>query len=144
MKQALIIDSEPSVRRLIRRVLLQAGYTTTEARASAIGLELARRAEEPQLVILNTTAPVNGSGHLLEHVASDPRLRRHTFVLVTAIPESLPPEIQHLVEELAMPVLGKPFTVSALLDALDQAERRLPPNGTVLSAPAAPPVDPPA
>ena len=65
---------------------------------------------------------VNGEA-VLEAVAADEGLaRRHAFVLVTAAPPGRVPELRQLLDS---PLIAKPFTVSQILQAVDDATQRL-------------------
>ena len=59
--------------------------------------------------------------------ATDPGLAGyHAYLLVTAFPQmQCPPAIDDLLNSLAVPVLHKPFEMTALLAAVERAEERL-------------------
>lgn len=68
--------------------------------------------------------PVIDATGILQTVAADERLRRHGFVLVTALARMLPDDLSRLTRLLRVPVVAKPFTAQELLAAVAAAEQR--------------------
>lgn len=122
----LLINDEPWLRALKRSLLLRAGYEVrVEAADGVAALEYLRASDVPMVVVFNTRMPrLDGTG-FLRAVVREPGLRRHAYVLNTALARMLPDELAVLVLRLGIPVVGKPFSLEDLLDAVAEAERTL-------------------
>jgi CheY-like chemotaxis protein len=127
----LVVDDEPTQRRLLHEILTLEGRL--EGRAIYMAehggpaLERLRASTEGMVVLFGLLMPqVNGEA-VLEAVAADPALaRRHAFVMVTAAtPLATEGRVAKLRRLLDIPLIAKPFTVSAILQAVDDATRRL-------------------
>ena len=123
----LVADDDTEIRATLRDILSEAGCVVLEARDGVQALETLRTAAQPLVILLDLRMPkLDGMG-VLNAVASDARLaHRHAFILVTANDKTLPLAFVHLLTELAVPVLPKPFDVDTLLDVVDAAYARLP------------------
>lgn len=121
-KQVLLVNDTADLRRLKRYILEHAGYAVAEVLDGAAALEYLRQCATPLVVVMNTRIPgVNGAG-ILRAATAEPSLRRHAFVLTTALARMLPDELEQLTRQLQVPVLGKPFTEQELLAAVASAE----------------------
>lgn len=122
----LLVDDVPSLHALKRSLLQQAGY---EIRAEAAdGLEALHYLQVsavPHIVVFNTRMPNLDGIAFLRIVAGTPWLRRHAFVLNTALARMMPEELARLVDQLGIPVVGKPFQPEELFVAVAYARRAL-------------------
>jgi CheY-like chemotaxis protein len=67
----LVVDDEPDLRFLLRRILTRAGYQVTEAGNGAAALEEVRKIR-PDLVMTDMKMPVMGGVELIRHLRADP------------------------------------------------------------------------
>ncbi|MBF6590392.1 MAG: response regulator [Ktedonobacterales bacterium] len=125
--QVLIVDDEPEIRHSVRVLLEDAGYAITEAPDGFAALEMLRASKIPHVVLLDLMMPrLDGHG-VLGVVAGDRRLtERHRFIVMTAANRTLPLAFANLLTSLAIPVIGKPFDLDELLEAVRRAASDLP------------------
>lgn len=115
MPTVLIVDDDPAIRRMLHDVLSLEGYPTETANNGREALDLLARGE-PRVILLDLLMPViNGRG-VLEHLSASPAERaKHKIILVSAI--NTLEENKDLASD---GTLSKPFTVPALLNAIQQ------------------------
>lgn len=122
----LIVDDDSGIRETLRSLLEDAGYAVFEVLDGFQALEYLRKTPSPMIVLLDLMMPrLDGAG-LLGAVAGDTRrLVRHRYILMTATHETLSLAFVHLLTDLAVPVVHKPFDMEQLLAII--ASRKLPP-----------------
>lgn len=127
MTHVLVVDDSATFRRLVCPVLSDAGYTVSEAGDGLACLNILRTSEEPLVVLLDVVMPHMGGMGVLNAVDDDKRLgQRHAFILVTATPEVVKPQlVAEMLERMHVPLLTKPFPNDALLSAVSAAVGRL-------------------
>lgn len=115
----LIVDDDLSIRESLRYLLEDAGYTVAEAQDGLQALAYLRKASEPVIVLLDLMMPrLDGAG-LLGAVAGDSRrLARHHYILMTAGHQTLSLAFAHLLSDLDVPVIYKPFDIDNLLELI--------------------------
>ncbi len=115
----LIVDDDTSIRETLRYVLEDAGYIVTEAQDGLQALEYLRKTPDPVIVLLDMMMPrLDGAG-LLGTVAGDSRrLRRHRYILMTAGHQTLSLAFAHMLTDLLVPVVYKPFNIDKLLEII--------------------------
>ncbi|HJL41563.1 MAG TPA: response regulator [Myxococcales bacterium LLY-WYZ-16_1] len=108
----LSVDDFSTMRRIVKNILKQLGYTNVdEAENGAAALE-ALRDKPYDLVISDWNMPVKSGIELLKEVRSDPNLKEVPFLMVTAEAEK-----DNVVEAMDAGVsnyLLKPFTAKTL------------------------------
>ncbi|HEU5347456.1 MAG TPA: response regulator [Ktedonobacterales bacterium] len=115
----LVVDDDTSIRETLRYVLEDAGYAVTEARDGIQALEYLRKASEPMIVLLDLMMPRMDGAGVLGTVAGDPwRLHRHSYILMTAGHQTLSLAFAHMLSDLSVPVIYKPFDIDQLLDII--------------------------
>lgn len=115
----LVVDDDTSIRETLRYVLEDAGYAVTEARDGIQALEHLRKASEPMIVLLDLMMPRMDGAGVLGTVAGDPwRLHRHSYILMTAGHQTLSLAFAHMLSDLSVPVIYKPFDIDQLLDII--------------------------
>lgn len=123
--QALIVDDEPVVRKVVRRALQRAGFDVTEASDGRAALDCARGSDF-DLVISDVRMPVMDGLDLLEHLSL--HLPELPVILISGSLESA--GIRRATALGAFDVLDKPFAVqrlqSAALRALDRRNKETP------------------
>lgn len=117
----LVVDDDRDIRVLQRFILEESGYSVLEARDGYEALATLRANGTGRLIVLlDYRMPRMDGWELMRAVMDDAALAgRHTFALVTANVDSLPPSFLTLLEEQAIPILAKPFHLDDL-DALVQ------------------------
>ncbi|MEM1026241.1 MAG: chemotaxis response regulator CheY [Myxococcota bacterium] len=108
----LSVDDFSTMRRIVKNILKQLGYTNVdEAENGAAALE-ALRENEYGLVISDWNMPVKTGIELLKEVRADPQLKDTPFLMVTAEAEK-----DNVVEAMSAGVnnyILKPFTAQIL------------------------------
>jgi two-component system response regulator RegX3 len=126
--KVLIIEDDDSIRESIRFILADEDYETLEAPNAIEGHAMLLAAGEPLVVLLDYRLPMMDGCDLLGIVAQDARLRdRHAFVMMSASPKQTSEDCGEELEDLSVPVLGKPFEIDELVDAVREAQLRLHP-----------------
>ncbi|GAA3927185.1 response regulator [Actinoplanes auranticolor] len=82
MFKILVVDDEPDLRYLLRRILSRAGHEVTDAGHGAAALQ-AVRACAPDLVITDMMMPVMGGAELIHRLHTDPATARIPILAVT-------------------------------------------------------------
>jgi CheY-like chemotaxis protein len=123
----LVVDDDPSLRRLVREILSLEGRDIAEAQHGGIALEQLRAAHAGMVVLLGLMMPEVDGEAVLEALAADEALAaRHAFVMVTAaLPRALDGRVAELLGQLSIPLVSKPFSVTRILSAVENASRRL-------------------
>lgn len=124
--QILIVDDEPDMRRMLRGLLEDEGYTVGEAIDGVEGLAYLRASSRRLVVLLDYKMPRMNGGEMLQAVLADPQIAgRHAFVFVTANLPAFSPGLLQLLHTTAIPLVQKPFEFLALLDEIERAIVRL-------------------
>ncbi|MEO7002253.1 MAG: response regulator [Ktedonobacterales bacterium] len=122
----LVVDDDREIRRAVRYILEDAGYSVLEAPDGEVALQMLRKHKEPMVILLDLMMPrLDGAG-VLRTVADDAHLaRQRAFVLITANVRTMPLSFANLLTQLAVPVLAKPFDMDQLLELVAAAECRV-------------------
>jgi hypothetical protein len=114
------------MRRMLRMVLTDAGYSVTEAVTYAAVLRALGTAAQPVVVVAGTwEASHQAEVEFFGQVAADAALvRRHRFVLLTTVPEFLPDALEATLRSLGVVTLEMPARASELLEAVALAAGR--------------------
>jgi CheY-like chemotaxis protein len=122
----LVVDDDPDVRETLRWALHEEGYGVCEAADGVHALAVLRFSVRPLVTVLDYRLPGMTGGEVLAAVAADPQVAgRHTFVLVTADQQDLPPSLVLWADRQGIRILSKPFDVEVLLAAVAEAAGRL-------------------
>lgn len=125
MTRILLVDHEPHVRSLVRRVLQHTGYEVTDVAHHKHALAWLETSMEPAIVILSTMLLDLQLAQLLQAVSEDRFAQHNVCLLLTAVPEDLPQLVRPLVRSASVFVVGLPFALETFLHAIGQAEQRL-------------------
>lgn len=108
----LVVDDHATMRRILRQLLSQIGFTKIEEAADGTGALAMLRAEPFGLVISDwNMAPMSGIELLIE-VRKDPKLKELPFILATA--ESKPENVIAAKKAGANNYIVKPFNAETL------------------------------
>jgi CheY-like chemotaxis protein len=109
----LIVDDEFGLADVIAEVLSEVGYDVSIAINGQLGL-VSMSEVEPDLVLLDMMMPVLDGPAMLRAMRANPRYADIPVVMMTSLPEALPPTdgVQY------QGLLQKPFTQEKLLSML--------------------------
>jgi CheY-like chemotaxis protein len=127
LPSVLVVEDDPGHRQLLHEILTLEGRTVYLAVHGGPALQQLRASAEGLVVLLGLLMPQVDGEALLEAVAADKGLaRRHVFVMVTtSTVRATMGRVAELRRLLDIPLISKPFTVSEILQAVDEATRRL-------------------
>lgn len=108
--RVLVVDDDPSIRRMIVAALRRFGYSFLEAANGNEALELMRR-ERPDVVVLDLMMPILSGWDVLRERASDPRLQSIPMIIISA---NRGPELATAMDKGVCAFLPKPFDIGAL------------------------------
>jgi CheY-like chemotaxis protein len=106
----LVVDDDPSIRRMIVATLKRDGYAFAEAANGREALD-AMREQHPAVVVLDLMMPVMSGWDVLQARERDPELRRIPVIVVSA---SRAPEVANAVDKGICAFLPKPFDIGVL------------------------------
>ncbi|MEU4625612.1 response regulator [Actinoplanes sp. NPDC023801] len=110
MSTILVVDDEPDLRFLLRRILTRAGYQVAEAGNGAVALEEVRRVR-PDLVVTDMMMPVMAGPELIQRLRADPCTASIPILSVSS-------DWQLAVDADA--ALGKPYERAELLEIAER------------------------
>jgi chemosensory pili system protein ChpA (sensor histidine kinase/response regulator) len=111
----LIIDDAVHIRRLVARMLEQAGFTTLKAADGLEGLQLLQD-ETPDVVTCDISMPLMDGYEFLEIAKKDPKTQHIPIIVVTAIGQE--EEVARAMAMGADAYLTKPFSSSNLIETI--------------------------
>jgi CheY-like chemotaxis protein len=106
----LVVDDDPSIRRMIVAALKRDGYTFCEAPNGKEALEMMRH-EHPNVVVLDLMMPVLSGWDVLQARELEPELRQIPVIVISA---NRAPEVATAVDKGICAFLPKPFDIGAL------------------------------
>ena len=119
LPRILVVDDEPAVRALVMRALQEAGYEVVAVRDGEAGLDAATSAGVPyNLVVTNSYMPAMTGEQLIGHLQE----------LFPGLPILHLDDLSHPIGPHAekVPTLYKPFSITALLEAVALAMEKGP------------------
>ena len=106
----LVVDDDPSIRKMIVAALKRDGYVFCEAPNGKEALDVMRK-EHPNVVVLDLMMPVLSGWDVLRERMADAALKRIPVIIISA---NRDPEIAQAVSKGICAFLPKPFDISAL------------------------------
>ena len=127
----LVVEDDPALAELLRDALEEEGYAVTVRGDGHAALDaLARRAEPPDVAVLDLMLPGLNGAEVCRWLKTDPRTRRVPVILVTSVsPEFLAGWLPGCPCDR---VIYKPFGLDGLLEAVERSR----PGSDAGSAPA--------
>lgn len=122
-KKILVIDDSPEITRLLRNVLLQAGYQVTVHNDPEAALSLVEK-EHPDLVLLDICMPRLDGWEVCRHIRE---VSSVPILMLTVLSES--PNIERSLRAGADAYMTKPFSLSALLERVHSLLQQKHPQG---------------
>jgi CheY-like chemotaxis protein len=111
----LIIDDAVHIRRLVARMLEQAGFHTLEAADGLQGLRILKE-KKPDVVTCDISMPLMDGHEFLMVVKKDPQTRHIPIIVVTALGQE--EEAARATAMGASAYLTKPFSSSHLIETI--------------------------
>jgi two-component system chemotaxis response regulator CheY len=106
----LVVDDDPSIRRMIMAALRRDGYTFSEAANGKEALEIMRQ-EHPSVVVLDLMMPIVSGWDVLRERAAEPDLQSIPVIIVSA---NRGPELATAMDKGICAFLPKPFDITVL------------------------------
>jgi CheY-like chemotaxis protein len=106
----LVVDDDPSIRRMIVAALKRDGYVFHEAPNGKEALDV-MRAEHPNVVVLDLMMPVLSGWDVLQVRELEPELRKIPVIIISA---NRAPEVASAVDKGICAFLPKPFDIGVL------------------------------
>jgi CheY-like chemotaxis protein len=106
----LVVDDDPSIRKMIVAALRREGYRFLEAGNGREALDL-MRSDHPDVVVLDLMMPVVSGWDVLRERLNEPELSRIPVIIVSANRE---PELSSAIDKGICAFLPKPFDIGAL------------------------------
>jgi CheY-like chemotaxis protein len=107
----LVVDDDPSIRRMIVAALRRDGYEFFEAPNGKEALEL-MRSQHPNVVVLDLMMPILSGWDVLQERMKERRLMDIPVILISA---NRDPEVAVAVDKGICAFLPKPFDISTLI-----------------------------
>jgi two-component system, chemotaxis family, chemotaxis protein CheY len=114
---ALIIDDSRTMRSILRRIVTQLGFETSEAANGQEALDALEAGLEPDLCLIDWNMPLMDGYTFVTRVRAEPRWRNLTLMMVTT--ESEHGQIVRALAAGAHEYVIKPFTPEAIVEKLD-------------------------
>lgn len=114
---ALIIDDSRAMRSILRRIVTDLGYDTTEAGHGQEALDHLEGGLVPDLCLIDWNMPVMDGYTFVQRVRADERWRDVTLMMVTT--ESEHGQIVRALAAGAHEYVIKPFTPDAIVEKLE-------------------------
>jgi CheY-like chemotaxis protein len=108
--RVLVVDDDPSIRRMIMAALRRDGYTFSEAANGKEALEIMRQ-EHPSIVVLDLMMPIVSGWDVLRERAAEPALQSIPVIIVSA---NRGPELASAMDKGICAFLPKPFDITVL------------------------------
>jgi CheY-like chemotaxis protein len=106
----LVVDDDPSIRRMIVAALRRDGYVFREAPNVKEALDL-MRSEHPNVVVLDLMMPILSGWDVLQARELEPALKEIPVIIISA---NRAPEVATAVDKGICAFLPKPFDIGAL------------------------------
>ncbi|MBN1644047.1 MAG: response regulator [Dehalococcoidales bacterium] len=111
MVQILVVDNEPSLRKIIQTNLSASGYSVNTAENGEEGLKSAER-DKPDLILLDIKMPGMSGWDVLKALRSDPDMKQTRVIIMTAF---LRETEEENARKMGVGYIAKPFSISELL-----------------------------
>ena len=116
--RVLVVDDEPAIRALLKKIIQRRGYSVDDARDGAEAIELLRD-NDYDLLLIDLMMPNVTGFELVEHLAKRQRLPLPAVIVITAAAESTP--LRQLDPKIVHSVVRKPFDIDVVADLVDAA-----------------------
>ena len=125
-QRVLVVDDDIAIRHALCLLLEDEGLAVAEAADGRAALAILHATSDRYVVLLDQMMPQLDGFGVLSTITEDAGLRgRHSFVLMTACPRTLPPALVRLASSLAIPIIAKPFEADEMIATVTERARRL-------------------
>jgi len=108
--RVLVVDDDPSIRKMIVAALRREGYRFLEAANGREALDL-MRSDHPDVVVLDLMMPMVSGWDVLRERLDEPELSRIPVIIISA---NRDPELTSAIDKGICAFLPKPFDIGAL------------------------------
>jgi len=108
--RVLVVDDDPSIRRMIIAALRRDGYTFSEAANGKEALDV-MRGHRPSVVVLDLMMPIVSGWDVLRERAAEPALLSIPVIIISA---NRGPELAQAMDKGICAFLPKPFDIAVL------------------------------
>jgi len=89
----LLVDDEPEMLKLYKRKLEKSGFDVITAENGLLGVEAAKGARRPDLVLMDIKMPLMNGIEAFEKIKEDPATKDMKIILLTAFSDLAIPEV---------------------------------------------------
>jgi len=114
----LVVDDEPAIRALLKKIIERRGYVVDDARDGAEAIEFLQEHRYDLLLIDLMMPNVNGF-ELVDYLAREVERPLPAVIVITAAAESTP--LRHLDPSVVHSIVHKPFDIEVVADLVDAA-----------------------
>ena len=114
----LVVDDEPAIRALLKKIIERRGYVVDDARDGAEAIEFLQEHRYDLLLIDLMMPNVNGF-ELVDYLAREVERPLPAVIVITAAAESTP--LRQLDPSIVHSVIRKPFDIDVIADLVDAA-----------------------
>ncbi len=116
MATVLLVDDDPDIRRVLRRLLEQAGHHVVDAESAPAAMSLVLGPEPPAVVVCDVVMPgKNGLVFYADLVELAPALRNRVIFLTGAAHDR---GVHDRIEQLGVPLIAKLDDLQLVVDAV--------------------------
>lgn len=117
-QKVLIIDDGKTIRMQVKEMLPKGAFEVLEAQDGVEGLNLIRQ-ERPSLILLDFFMPRMNGWEVIEHLQTQPELKKIPLVIMSGRKEEVTAKIPNL--SINFEFIEKPFEQKALINAVKAA-----------------------
>lgn len=139
-QEALVVEDDDAIREVLRDLLEDAGYVVQDVADGEDALAILRAHTHGLLVLLDNQLPSldgaavlaalddDAAGALDDAAQGEPiphAIMRHAYILLTASPQKITPELAARLARLDGQIVAKPFDLTTFTAAVNQAAHHL-------------------
>ncbi len=120
MSKILVVDDDPTIRKLVSEVLKRAGYEVAIAK-DGIDAMITLRHEKPDLLVIDVMMPEFNGYDVCHKIKFDPEFKSLSIIILTSREQELDPRLGQL---MGIDYLHKSCSPQELLSKVTQAMAR--------------------
>jgi CheY-like chemotaxis protein len=114
----LVVDDEPAIRALLKKIIERRGFTVDDARDGAEAIDLVQKHQYDLLLIDLMMPNVNGF-EMVDYLSQQARRPRPVVIIITAAAEGT--SMRELDPAIVHSVVRKPFDIDVMADLVQAA-----------------------